>query len=182
MHNAERKRRFFLIVDDIELGYCDLDEESLNRIIKTEYGQVTDQKLLLNKYEAFYILQENQLQIFDEKGDSLNPEKYYQRYRATLNLNLEKLLVYGELRQKGYRINEIQTNIFDFMADDGSSRSYYIKILPEGGSYKIEDLNNLVKISIRHKKEPIIAIVERNGEVIFYRLFQLSEGNIEGNN
>jgi tRNA-intron endonuclease len=182
MDNAEGKRRYFLIVDNIELGYCELDEYSLNRIIKAGHGQVADQKLLLNKYETFYMLQENQLQIFDKKGDSLNAEKYYQTYKTTLNLNLEKLLVYGELRQKGYRINEIQTNIFDLIADDGSSRSYYIKILPEGGNYKIEDLNNLVKISIRHKKEPIIAIVERNGEVIFYKLFQLSEGNIERSN
>ncbi len=178
----QKNRKYFLVVDHVELGYCELNEDVLNKLIKSGYGEVVNNKILLNKYELFYLLQDNQLEVLDEKGNIINHEGYFQKYRAALNLNIEKLLVYRELRQNGYLIEDVHSNFFDFFARLDSSKAYYIKILPEGGKYKITDLKDFVKISIKHKKEPIIAIVERNGEVIFYKLFQLSEDNIEGTN
>ncbi|MDP8023453.1 MAG: hypothetical protein ACP5LF_04290 [Nitrososphaeria archaeon] len=171
-----------MIADNVELGYCELNEEVLSKIIKSGYGKVINKKILLNKYELFYLLQDNQLQLFDEKGSPINHEGYFQKYRSVLNFSLEKLLVYRELRQNGYFVEDLQSSLFDFVANSNPSNACYIKILPEGGRYKITDLKDFVKISIKHRKEPIIAIVERNGEVIFYKLFQLSEDNIEGNN
>ncbi len=180
MQNQENKG-FFLEVDNCELGYCVLKGDILSKLIKSGQGKIIDKKIYLSKYELFYLLQENQLQLFDVKGNLIDHKAYFERYKAILNLNMEKVLVYTELRKNGYIIEDVQSNFVDFIAKLNSSKTYYIKILPEGGKYKITDLMNFVKISIKHKKEPIIAIVERNGEVIFYKLFQLSEEDIEGN-
>lgn len=165
--------------DDFYLGTAEFSEDLIKDLTSENLARVEGETVYINKYEIYKLLQDNKIVLIDQNGEIINTEKYFKKYKNVLSLKLESVLVYLELRQKQLKVRESGSKIFEFIAGDERGEKYYIKIILEGNKYTFNDLQKFIKTSIMRKKEPLLAIVERDGEVIFYKLFELKGEEIE---
>ncbi len=178
MSSAQKSEKVAIKVGNISLGHFLIERASLESILKEGYAQLENNVLSFsNPYEVLFLILQGKISNAD--GSAIGLSDMFKRLEDRVELT--RYLVYKELRLRGYAVEPSPMDLFDLLANK-ASEGYYIKILREGENYSVEDLIGFVKLSIRHKKEALVAIVERNGDVYFYRLFQISGVSIEGSN
>ncbi|MEM4612131.1 MAG: hypothetical protein QXS95_05255, partial [Candidatus Nitrosocaldus sp.] len=84
-----------------------------------------------------------------------------------------KFLIYRDLRSRGYVAREGFGFGNDFRVYERGdynikSARYVVFGLNEGREVKIDDLSRMVEQIWSMGKEPIVAVIERRGEVIYY--------------
>lgn len=137
------------------------------------FGEVFNKEYLLSNLEALYLLQNNKLSI-----TGVN-----KRYDFSLLLKsilkkddkiLSKYLIFRDLRSKGYVVKEG----FGFGADFriyergeyGKKQSKYVSIgINEGTNIVAMDFVETIEQIEAMGKEAVIGVIERRGEVIYYK-------------
>ncbi|MGC9208426.1 MAG: hypothetical protein ACP5GH_01010 [Nitrososphaeria archaeon] len=178
MSSSQKSEKVALKVENVSVGHFLIEKAALESTIKEGYAKLDNMALnFSNPYEVLFLIQQGKVAGTD--GSAISFSEMFKRLEDRIELT--KYLVYKELRSKGYAVKLSPVEVFDLLANRGSN-GYYVKILREGENYSVEDLTRFVKLSIKHRKEALVAIVERNGDVYFYRLFQISGVSIEGIN
>tara|TARA_B100001013_G_C24522834_1_gene407668 strand:- start:65 stop:607 length:543 start_codon:yes stop_codon:yes gene_type:complete len=150
------------------------DRDAVSQLKEKGYGNLKKTGLQLTDYEMLYMANSMTLEVIhDKKNLSFNSlvETSLQRDPFAWT----KFLIYRDLRSRGY----VPREGFGFGADfrvygRGEYRKkaakYVIFAMNEGTEINIEFLANSVKDILKMGKTPIIAVVERRGEVIYYTL------------
>ncbi len=163
------------------------DPHAIEELRKRGYGDRDehDGRYFLYMYEALYLLYTKRMSII-RKDDSDSNSKSNNNRTETLSFDelvgealrydpsiWTKFLIYRDLRSKGYVAREGFGFGNDFRVYDRGdynikSARYIVFGLNEGREVKIDDLNRMVEQISNMGKEPIIAVIERRGEVIYY--------------
>ena len=138
------------------------------------YGEVRRGKFYLMPYESLYLMHAGRLALDGRKRaatfDSL--VSALRRYDEDV---LTRFLVYRDLRARGYAAK----GGFGFGADfrvyergrfGDKAASYVVFALAEGAPEKAAALHKKAREIEHMGKEPIVAVIERRGEVIYYKL------------
>jgi len=149
-------------------------------LLKRGYGRLEGRRIILKTYEALYLLEIGEIAVYDEKKRlayaDLARDLRFQRD------GLSKYLIYKDLRDKGYVVKEGLDRDLSLKAyekgeyEDKPSR-YLIAIMNEGERIRARSLEAVVDEAIRQSKVPIIAVVDRRGEIIYYRGFLVANHN-----
>jgi tRNA-intron endonuclease len=88
-------------------------------------------------------------------------------------------LVYRDLRGRGYVVREGFGSGVDFRVyERGDYRKdtarYLIVNVQEGKPISVSDLTNVMTQSLSLKKELILAVMNRRGEIVYYSVSELS--------
>jgi tRNA-intron endonuclease len=88
-------------------------------------------------------------------------------------------LVYRDLRSRGYVVREgfgaaIDFRIYERGAYGKDTASYLILSTQEGKPVPIEDLTGALQQCQSQKKEMILAVMNRRGEIVYYSVSQLT--------
>ncbi|MEM3546913.1 MAG: tRNA-intron lyase [Candidatus Bathyarchaeia archaeon] len=145
-------------------------------LIQKGYGTKDDNSLVLTGEETLYLMSEGKLRLLEggreltlkdatEKLISIDPDVWV------------KFLVYRDLRDKGYVIRKGYGLGLDFLLYErgtyGEQPAKYLVVgVSEGRPLKVEDLIGIAKSSASLNKELILAVVDRRGEVVYYKLSQ----------
>ncbi|MGB9959619.1 MAG: tRNA-intron lyase [Candidatus Bathyarchaeales archaeon] len=163
----------------IEKGVKILKKHDVEELKAKGYGTEEDDALILNFYEALYLVDKGLLEVRDEKGAAMAFDVLLQVAEKTDENAWAKYLVYRDLRTRGYVIREGFGLGIDFRAYERGeygkdTAKYLILSLQEGKPLTLEALTQTLKQCQSLKKELILAVMSRRGEIVYYSVSQLT--------
>jgi tRNA-intron endonuclease len=150
-----------------------VDTRSQDQLRNKGFGDKEDDDYLLETYEALYLLYLNKLVITNGSIDNFGSLlKHVLKYDKEI---VTRFLVYRDLRSRGYVVKEG----FGFGADfrvyergeyEKKRAKYVVFCINEGINVKVGEVSKHVREIETMGKNAIAAVVERRGEVIYYKL------------
>jgi len=151
------------------------DRDRFGELEESGYGAREGQELLLHDYEALYLVYVKKLTLEDEAGKPFTFEKLAELAQKRAGDAWTKFVIYRDLRSRGYIVREgfgFGTDLRVYERGDYPKKpaKYVVFALDEGIEKGMGDLQKSVKEMARMGKEAIIAVIERRGEVIYYKV------------
>ena len=182
----ESKNKFFMSTEaDPEIQGVLIKNQTIilepNRQQELEqkgYGEIEKDKLFLKSFESLYLLYTGILTIFKGKKN-INFNSFLQICKKQDDTILTKFLVYRDLRTRGYTVKDGFGFGSDFRVyakgDFGEKGAKFLVFgLNEGKQEKIGKLQKKVEEITKMGKEPIIAVIQRQGEIIYYKISRIN--------
>ena len=142
------------------------------------YGDMVKDKLFLKPFESLYLLYTGKLALFRGKKN-IGFDLFLQICKKQDEGILTKFLVYRDLRTRGYTVKDGFGFGSDFRVyakgDFGEKGAKFLVFgLNEGKQEKIGKLQKKVEEITKMGKEPIIAVIQRQGEIIYYKISRIN--------
>ena len=154
-------------------------EPKLQQQLKQKgYGEMDQNKLLLKSFESLYLLFTGRLAIFRGKKN-IDFDSFLQICKKQDKDILTKFLVYRDLRNRGYTVKDglgfgSDFRVYDKPFSPKSSSKFLVFGLNEGKHEKTSKLRKKIEEITKIDKEPIIAVVQRQGEIIYYKVSEMN--------
>ena len=151
------------------------DRDRFGELEESGYGASEGQELLLHDYEALYLVYVRKLTLEDKAGKPVTFEKLAELAQKRAGDAWTKFVIYRDLRSRGYIVREgfgFGTDLRVYERGDYPKKpaKYVVFALDEGIEKGMGDLQKSVKEMAKMGKEAIIAVIERRGEVIYYKV------------
>jgi tRNA-intron endonuclease len=158
-----------------ESGVRLTDRDRFGELEESGYGTREGKDILLRDYEALYLLHSNKLDLEDEGGKKVSFEKLAEVSQKKAGDSWTKFVIYRDLRSRGYIVREgfgFGTDLRVYERGDYPRKpaKYVVFALDEGIEKRMADLQKSVREMAKMGKEAIIAVIERRGEVIYYKV------------
>ena len=149
-----------------------------NTLLLKGYGEKSEKDFVLNSFEALYLAYIKKLKI-SKTNKNVTFDELMNIYKKSEEDIFTKFLVYRDLRNRGY----VTKNGFGFGSDflvyekgnfGQKGAKYLIFALNEGTQEKISHVQKNIEQITHMGKEPIIAVIERRGEVIYYKISKVN--------
>ena len=155
-----------------------LDPDIQQELEQKGYGEMEKNKLFLKPFESLYLLYTDKLKIFKGKKN-VDFDSLLQIYKKQNDDVLTQFLVYRDLRTRGYTVKDGFGFGSDFRVygkgDFGEKGAKFLVFsFNEGKQEKVGMLQKKIEEITKMGKEPIIAVIERRGEVIYYKISRIS--------
>jgi len=142
------------------------------------YGDMVKDKLFLKPFESLYLLYTGKLALFRRKKN-IGFDLFLQICKKQDESILTKFLVYRDLRARGYAVKDGFGFGSDFRVYDKGDlgekgAKFLVFSLNEGKQEKIGKLQKKIQEITKMGKEPIVAVIERRGEVIYYKISKIN--------
>jgi tRNA-intron endonuclease len=156
----------------------DEPKEAISLLKERGYGrELEGGGLALYYYEALYLLYAGRL-VVEDAGKQLKFEELAERAIRRFPGAWVAFMVYRDLRSRGYVVREgfgfgLDFRVYEAGTYGNKPAKYVVFCLNEGFAMKLLELDKLVRGIMRIGKQPIIAVLERRGEVIYYEVAKL---------
>jgi|TARA_B110000263_G_scaffold192749_1_gene170778 tRNA-intron endonuclease len=142
------------------------------------FGEFEKESLILNSFETLYLLYNDKLELKKINKD-LFFDELIQKYIQKNDNILTQFLLYRDLRTKGYVVKDGFGFGSDFRVYERGTyglkdAKFLIFAFNEGTQQKISKLYKNIDEITKMGKEPIIAIIERRGEIIYYKINKMN--------
>ena len=169
----EQAKPFAALLDKGEVIVTERDR--FGELEESGYGSREGKELHLRDYEALYLLYVKKLDLADPEGVKVNFEKLAEISQKKAEDFWTKFVIYRDLRSRGYVVREgfgFGTDLRVYERGDYPKKpaKYVVFALDEGIEKGMADLQKSVKEMAKMGKEAIIAVIERRGEVIYYKV------------
>lgn len=148
-------------------------EKDFSSLLEENIGIVNGDILLIENYEALYLLYKNRAVLLKDNSQLSFNEAL--TFFSSIDMRCwERFLVYNYFKEKGYHVRRGYNGQFDFLIYEkkGDERTniatHFVKILYEGKSISMEDFDKILDFSRKMRKGLILAIVDSNGDVTTY--------------
>jgi tRNA-intron endonuclease len=151
------------------------DGDRFGELEESGYGSREGKELVLRDYEALYLLYADKLDLVDGGGRGVGFERLAELSQSKAEDFWTKFVIYRDLRSRGYVVREgfgFGTDLRVYERGDYPKKpaKYVVFALDEGIEKGMADLQKSVKEMAKMGKEAIIAVIERRGEVIYYKV------------
>jgi tRNA-intron endonuclease, archaea type len=149
--------------------------ESFGELEEAGYGERQGKAIRLKNFEALYLLYAKRMSLKDSRGKEVTFEEFAKADQARVKDSWTKFIIYRDLRSRGYVVKDgfgFGTDLRVYERGDFPAKAakFVIFALDEGTEKSLGDLRDSVKQIVRMGKEAIVAVIERRGEVIYYRV------------
>ena len=169
--------------------------EDIESLTSRGYGTSQGGGLLLNFYEALFLLSKGVIRVLDEEtGKEVSFQELLRRFQEVDENAWVRYLIYRDLRGRGYVAREgfglglVVEVLGGILSGTGCSCSegfkggnglfleakYIIFGILEGRPVPLEELARALRYVQTLKKRLILAVLNRRGEVVYYSLSQLT--------
>ncbi|HEV2226229.1 MAG TPA: tRNA-intron lyase [Nitrososphaerales archaeon] len=151
------------------------DKDRFGELEGSGYGSREGNELVLRDYEALYLLYVKKLELLDKSERQVSFEKLAELAQTRASDSWTRFVIYRDLRSRGYVVREgfgFGTDLRVYERGDYPKKpaKYVVFALDEGIEKGMGDLQKSVKEMAKMGKEAIIAVIERRGEVIYYKV------------
>jgi tRNA-intron endonuclease, archaea type len=152
-----------------------VESERYGELEESGYGTREGEELILRDYEALYLLYNKKLDLEEGEGKKIRFERLAELAQEKAGDSWTKFVIYRDLRSRGYVVREgfgFGTDLRVYERGDYPKKpaKYVVFALDEGIEKGVGELQKSVKEMARMGKEAIIAVIERRGEVIYYKV------------
>jgi len=153
---------------------CISDKSMIHELDLKGFGEIEKEKLFLKPFETLYLLYTKRL-ILKKNKKQIDFDFFMNTCQMTDSEILTKFLIYRDLRNRGYVVKDGFGFGSDFRVYERGhygekGAKFLIFGLNEGQQEKMGNLQKKVEEITQMGKEPIIAVIERRGEVIYYKI------------
>jgi len=154
------------------------DKKMIHELEQKGFGEIEKEKLLLKQFETLYLLYAKKLIL--KKGKKQIDFNFFMNLCQKTNPEiLTKFLIYRDLRNRGYVVKDGFGFGFDFRVYERGhfgekGAKFLIFGLNEGQQVKMGNLQKKIEEITQMGKEPIIAVIERRGEIIYYKINKMN--------
>ena len=154
------------------------NQKMQNELKQKGYGENNDCDYFLNTFETLYLLYLKKLKL--TKGSRIvDFDSLMQFCIKTDEDILTKFLIFRDLRTRGYVVKDGFGFGSDFRVYERGnfgtkSSKYLVFALNEGAQEKIGQIQKNIYEITQMGKEPIIAVIERRGEIIYYKISKMN--------
>ncbi|MHA7647729.1 tRNA-intron lyase [Nitrosopumilus sp. S4] len=157
---------------------CISDKKMIHELDQKGYGEIEKNKMYLKQFESLYLLYANRLNLKKNKKE-IDFDSFMSICQKTDSDILTKFLIYRDLRNRGYVVKDGFGFGSDFRVYERGhfgekGAKFLIFGLNEGQQEKIGLLQKKIEEITQMGKEPIIAVIERRGEVIYYKINRMN--------
>jgi tRNA-intron endonuclease len=150
------------------------NKEMQNALEQKGYGELKQGKFLLKPFESLYFLFYNKLQLAKGKK-RIGFDQMLQICTEFDENALTKFLIYRDLRVRGYAVKDgfgfgSDFRVYERGQFGEKGAKYLVFGLAEGKQEKIGQLQKNIEEITKMGKEPILAVIERRGEIIYYKI------------
>lgn len=150
------------------------DSEYKSFLVQRGYGTKEDTFLVLDGEEVLYLMSEGKLKLFEDNRELTLKDATERLISMDPDVWI-KFLIYRDLRDRGYVVRRGYGIGLDFLLYErgtyGEQPAKYLVIgISEGKPIRIEELIRMVKFGESLNKELLLAVVDRRGEVVYYKL------------
>lgn len=152
-----------------------VEDTSMADMLETKgYGKKEGPRLLLADYEVLYLMYISKLEVKGD-GKKLSFDHLVERALKNDANAWTRFLLYRDLRSRGYVPKEgfgfdVDFRVYDRGEHGSKPAKFVIFGLNEGTEISITALSKSIAQITRMGKTPIIAVVERRGEIIYYKV------------
>jgi tRNA-intron endonuclease len=150
-----------------------VDETRFQDELRTKgFGEKEDKEYVLKPYEALYLMHTKRLAIKNKPNMAFDPLlELLLKYDKNI---MTKFLIYRDLRSRGYVAKEGFGFGNDFRVYERGEykkkpAKYVVFGINEGTNTTAKELSGAVDQIEKMGKEAVVAVVERRGEVIYYK-------------
>jgi tRNA-intron endonuclease len=152
-----------------------IDHDRYGELEGSGYGTKGGRDLVLRDYEALYLVYGKKMLLEDKHGNEVGFERLAELAQKKAGDSWTKFVIYRDLRSRGYIVREgfgFGTDLRVYERGDYPKKpaKYVVFALDEGIEKGMADLEKSVKEMAKMGKEAIIAVIERRGEVIYYKV------------
>jgi len=154
--------------------------ENIEELATRGYGTKQNKTLTLTFYEALYLLSKGIIQVKQEKTKKpLEFQRLLSSYKAADPNAWVKYLIYRDLRSRGYVAREgfglgMDFRVYERGEYGATTARYLIYGIQEGQPVTMEGLTQALRYAHSQKKQLVLAVLNRRGEVVYYSLGQLT--------
>ena len=153
---------------------CISDKNMIQELVVKGYGEIENEKLFLKQFETLFLLYSKRL-ILRKGKKQIDFDTFMNICQKTDSDILTKFLIYRDLRNRGYVVKDGFGFGSDFRVYERGhfgekGAKFLIFGLNEGQQEKMGNLQKKIEDITQMGKEPIIAVIERRGEVIYYKI------------
>ncbi len=157
---------------------CISDKNMVHELDLKGFGEIEKEKLFLKSFETLYLLYTKKL-ILKKNNKQIDFDIFMSICQKTDFEILTKFLIYRDLRNRGYVVKDGFGFGSDFRVYERGhygekGAKFLIFGLNEGQQEKMGNLQKKVEEITEMGKEPIIAVIERRGEVIYYKINRMN--------
>ncbi len=158
-----------------KVGYAVLERNEDEKLLESKgFGVRENEQFYLKDYEVLYLLFVGKLKLARGK-EEISFEEFVNFGLTRDETSWTRFLIFRDLRTRGYVVREgfgfpIDFRVYD-RGDYGSKAAKYIVFgLNEGKTMSVGDLKKNIEEMSTMGKEAVVAVVERRGEVIYYKV------------
>ena len=149
-----------------------------NILTERGFGESEKDTLVLDSFEALYLLYNNKLEL-KKVNKTIIFDELMQQYIQKNDDVLTRFLLYRDLRTKGYVVKDGFGFGSDFRVYERGNyglkdAKFIIFAFNEGTQQKLGKLYKNIEEITKMGKEPIIAVIERRGEIIYYKINKMN--------
>jgi tRNA-intron endonuclease len=168
----------------VDSGVKIIEQSSIDALSTRGYGKTEEKIFTLTFFEALYLQEKGMLEVKDPKGEIINFQSLLQYFESRNENAWTNYLVYRDLRNRGYVVREGFGNKSDFRIYERGNYGkevapYLILSMQEGKPLLIKDLLTSLEQCKSQKKELILAVMNRRGEIVHYSVSELVFSKIE---
>tara|TARA_B100000029_G_scaffold469619_1_gene507633 strand:- start:1842 stop:2420 length:579 start_codon:yes stop_codon:yes gene_type:complete len=148
-----------------------------NELKQKGYGDTNVGVYFLNMFETLYLLYSKKLKLVKDKKTVSFDNLMQICLKSDVDI-FTKFLIFRDLRTRGYVVKDGFGFGSDFRVYERGnfgtkSAKYLVFALNEGKQEKIGHIQKNIYEITKMGKEPIIAVIERRGEVIYYKISRI---------
>jgi tRNA-intron endonuclease len=154
--------------------------EGMEEFSQKGYGVTEDSKLRLTFVESLFLLSTGAIEIKDEAtGKKLVFEELLKRFQSVDKDAWVRYLIYRDLRSRGYVAREgfglgIDFRLYERGDYGRGTAKHLIFGIQEGKPVSIETLARTQRYVQNLKKNLVLAVINRRGEIVYYSLSELN--------
>ncbi len=156
------------------------DTDSFDALTSRGYGTMENQKLVLNSSEALFLQSKGILEVVRGKSRKVLDFQALLHQFSSVDGNVwVKYLIYRDFRSRGYVVREgfgpgIDFRVYERGEYGKATADYLVLGVQEGKPTSVKELARVLKHVQSLKKELVLAVVNRRGEIVHYTLSKLS--------
>ncbi len=162
-----------------EKGILVSERSSIDALSQRGYGTAEKDVLTLTFYEALFLVDKQILTVKDRKGKQIDFQGLLKCYEKNDKNAWAHYLVYRDLRSRGYVVREgfgaaIDFRIYERGTYGKDTAASLVLSTQEGQPLSIGDLTNALGQTQSLKKDLVLAVINRRGEIVYYSVSPLT--------
>jgi tRNA-intron endonuclease len=162
-----------------EKGIIVTEQSNIDQLSSRGYGTVENKLLTLTFFEALYLQDKGMLTVKNDKNTLVDFQTVLHVYQTVDDNAWVNYLVYRDLRSRGYVVREgfgakTEFRVYERGAYGKDVASYMVLGIQEGKPLEINSLADVLQQCQNQKKELVLAVMNRRGEIVYYSVSQLA--------
>jgi tRNA-intron endonuclease, archaea type len=159
-------------------GVVIAEQSSIDQLTSRGYGTLEGKTFTLAFFEALYLQDKAMLEPKTKTGETIDFQTLLHFYEGKNENAWVNYLVYRDLRSRGYVVREgfgagIDFRIYERGSYGKDTAPYLILVTQEGKPLPVADLADALSKCQTQKKELILAVTNRRGEIVHYSVGEM---------